>query len=509
MISRRDQRSGHIWVTRLVLAVVVLAYLVLPALEARFILDSSANIPISDTWYFVPMMAGFTTTGHIPWGEIFSFYGAGRPVIERLGLLFDAKFFALNVQLVKLLTIVIGMLETLCAICAFRFALPRARLVVVLLAAYPVALVVFCWSNWQNILDEWNLMNLAAVALVFLAILLAEQLRSGAGKSTYLLVLAIVTCSVASFTGESGTLSWIACALVLWLPISRSRLREKLAFSVVGVVFLALYFAGSSPAGSGHPLHHLGEVVEFALICLGNGVISGGVKELVLARAIGIAEVVVVLVLLAVFYLDRTLHEDRAVHVGVGLIAFGCMGAVATGVSRLQIGIDTAMSSRYVALTAPVAIGIYLIVVRLAAVRESEERRVSFGLRRAGLFALPCLLAAAFCVTTIGFDVKESKVSTSKKAYYVALQHMTCDPAAYSDADLSKFDHSGGLDAREKAVLLDQIADLRRAKLNVFSDSLCEEYARAAARGPRHESSRSAVGDTRVSIRGRRPPTAL
>ena len=495
MTSPNDQRYARVWAWRSALGVLIIAFLALPALEARFILRSSANIPISDTWYFVPVISEFTRTGHIPWGEIFSFYGAGRPVLERLGLLLDGKFFALNVQLVKLSTLLVGALETACAIWALRLAIPRARAAVVLLAAYPVALVIFCWNNWQNILDEWNFMNLAAVALAFLAILLAEQLRSGRWKARYLLASMVLICAVASFTGESGALSWIACAFVLWLPFSRSRLVDRVVFSGVAVLFLALYFLGASGVGgSGHPLHHLGGVVDFALICLGNGVVSGGVKELSLARVIGIGEVVIVVVLLALWYADRRLRDDPAMHVGMGLIAFGGMGALATGVSRLQIGIDTAMSSRYVVLTAPVAIGIYLILVRLFTVRSAHEQKVSFGLKRAGLLALPCLLAVAFSVISIGFDAKESKVSSSKQAYYVLLQKMTCDPGAYSDADLSKFDHSGGLDAREKVVLLGQIADLRRAKLSVFSGTLCEQYARTANRDPRSASSGETVG---------------
>jgi len=509
MTSQSDRRPGHLWALRSTLAVVILAYLVLPVIEARFILRSSANIPISDTWNFVPVIAGFVKTGHIPWAVIFRFYGAGRPVLERLGLLLDAKYFAMNVQLVKLLSVPVGILETACAICAFRFALPRARPAVVLLAAYPVALVIFSWNNWQNLLDEWNLMNLAAVALAFLAIVLTSQLRSGSRKSTYLLLLVILTCAVASFTGESGPLSWIACALVFWLPFSRSQLAEKLAFSAVAVVFLVLYFVGSSGVASGHPLHHMGTVVQFALICLGNGVVGGGVKELGLARAIGVAEVAIALIVLGIWYVDRRLREDRAMHVAVGLMAFGAMAAVATAFSRLQIGLDTAMSSRYVVVTAPVVIGIYLVLVRLLSLREVAGHRVAFGLRTAGVLALPCLLAAVLSVVAVTSDIKVSKTSSSRRAYYVALKHMTCDPYAYSNFDLSKFDHSGGLNSREKAVLLAQIADLRRAKLSVFSGGLCEAYARASVRGPRPESSPRAEKGEREALTGHRLPTAL
>ena len=172
-MPRRHRRSTHRWPSGLALGVVTLAYLALCAGEVVFIKKASANIPISDTWGYVGTLVRFTTTGHIAWGRILRFYGDGRPTLERFGLLLDAEYFALNVQYIKVLAIPVGMLETASAIVAVRFALPRSRLVVVLLTAFPIALAIFCWSNWQNFpppLDEWNLMNLAAVALSFLAI---------------------------------------------------------------------------------------------------------------------------------------------------------------------------------------------------------------------------------------------------------------------------------------------------------------------------------------------------
>jgi hypothetical protein len=471
--------SDHVWPSRVALVAVSLAYVVLPVIEARFILRSSANIPISDTWNFVPIISSFARTGYIPWGHIFAFYGDNRPVLERLGLLVDGKYFALDVQLVKLASVLVGVFETVCAIWAFRLALPRVRPVVVLLAAYPVALAIFCWNNWQNLLDEWNAMNLAGVALSLFAILLIVSVRPGRGNGARFLIAAIVVCALASFTGESGNLSWIACAFVLWLPNSRFRLVDKLVFSTVAVVFLALYFSGSSGVASGHPLHHLAKVIEFALICLGDGVIGGGVKELGLARAIGVGEVVVVVVLAALYMSDERLRAERSVQAAAGLIAFGAMGAVATGVSRLQIGLGTAMSSRYVVLTAPVIIGIYLVAVRLAAIHQAGEPRRSPRLTKAGLFAIPCLLATALSVIAIVSDVKESKASPNKRAYYLSLKHMTCDPSAYSDSDLSKFDRSGGLNATQKVQLLAEMRDLQMAHLSVFSGRQCEAYVRA------------------------------
>ncbi len=482
MISPTDQRSHHVWPARIFLLVLVVAYGALPVSEALFIRASSANIPISDTWGYVPVLTTFARTGHVAWGHLFSFYGSGRPALERFGLLLSAKYLTLDVQMFKMLSVAVGVLETACVIWAFRLALPRARAALVLLSAYPVAILVFSFNNWQNLLDEWNVMNLAAVALAFLAVILTVHLRTVGARSTYLLVAVVLVCAFASFTGESGTLSWIVCALLIWIPGGRRTVIEKVAFSITAAVFLLIYFAGTSAVGSGHPLHHVGTVLDFALICLGNGVVGTGVKELPLARVIGIAEVAVV-VLLGVLVVSRRLWDDRAVLVATGLVAFGGMGALATGVSRLQFGINAAMSSRYVALAAPVAMGIFLVLVRILSLSRADAKEARPPFKKAGLWALPCLVAAAFCVSGIASDVRFARAAADKQAYYVKLREVACDPSAYSTLDLSKFDHSGGLRPRQKAQLLAQIADLRRAALSVFSDDSCQSYARLPRRG--------------------------
>jgi hypothetical protein len=68
---------------------------------------------------------------------------------------------------------------------------------------------------------------------------------------------------------------------------------------------------------------------------------------------------------------------------------------------------------------------------------------------------------------------------------------MACDPGAYTNAQLSRFDHSGGLHPHAKKLLLEQIADLREAKLSVFSGGLCETYARAGS----HKVARGDIAD--------------
>lgn len=465
---------------QLLVGVLLLAYVALGAYEVWFIVSASANIPISDTWNFVPALASFARNGHIAWGGVFDFYGEGRPVLERIGLLLSARYFSLNVQTVKLLAVPVGFIELACAVCAFRWALPKLRFAWVLLVVLPVAVMIFCLNNWQNLLDEWNLMNLAAVALTFLALLLTARL--GSSRRRELLVALLLACAIASFTGESGTLSWIVCGLVLWLLPADSRLFDRIAFSVVAVAFLVVYFVGGPSPSGGGALHHLGKVFDFAFICLGNGVVGGAVKGLGAPRAIGILEAVVALALAVVTLLVPALRRDGAARVGFGLMAFGVMGAVATGLSRVQIGLGSAISSRYVVLTATVAIGIYLLLVRIAALRLAQSSAARPPARRLLPALLPSVLVVCLLVASFSADATEAKAASYKKKYYVSLLEMTCDPGAYSNKSLSRFDHSGGLDEHDKVQLLDEIGDLRRAHISVFQDDRCQDYDALARR---------------------------
>ena len=58
-------------------------------------------------------------------------------------------------------------------------------------------------------------MSLAAVALSFVALVLTLLVQYRREKRTWLSIALAFTCVIASFKGEAGTLSWIACAPVL------------------------------------------------------------------------------------------------------------------------------------------------------------------------------------------------------------------------------------------------------------------------------------------------------
>jgi hypothetical protein len=449
------------WARRLGLGIFITACLALPFSVAVYILARSANVPIADTWFFSPVIVHYVRTGQVSVQQVLRPYASGRPVLERLVLLADARYFGFNVQLVKLLTIPATVLEAVCAAVAFRWAVPRGRLLAGAVLAFPVALVIFSFHNRSNFLFEWNVVNSAAPAFAFLALLLIVQaLHVSRGWQVALFVAgAFLACAVASCTGESGTLSFFACAVVLWLPPSRAQLGRKLVFTALAAAFLVPFFRGvetQSSEGLSHPL----ATIPFVLRSLGSWA-TGGVGGTGWPLVFGIAEVALAVVVVAVFLGDRELRTDRAARTAVGLVAFATLGAFGVALARLDYGIAAPMQTRYAPFVVLMMFGIYLMSVRVFTrvsalpeeVRPKRRRNLSFA-----SFCVAGLLAVVFMAAALWSDVG----IPPERAYYANVQRTACDPAGYLAT--SRWAHG----YRAQAVEVKRMILVRDSRLSVF-----------------------------------------
>jgi hypothetical protein len=473
-------RCSPAWLswTALGLLVMAAAYVLLPLFEGRFILQASGNVPISDTWNFLPTFVAFAHGGHIPWSFVFAGYGANRPALQKLGMLYFARYLSFNLQLMKLGSVLLGILQTVCLVIGVRLAIPRGRLSVVLLAAYPLALATFCLDNWQNLLEEWAVMNTASVALTTLALLLIAIFRSGTHARPWLFVAAIVVLTVNLFAGEAGLLSWLACSIVLLCPLSRDHLRYTCLFLAIEVVFLVTYLHGINGTSTSYAFSHPRAALHFAVVMLGNGVFGTykGVNELTLALGIGIAELVLVGAAAVLLLRSDRLRRESAALMGAGLIAFGLVGAASTAVARLSYGFPTAVASRYAIITAPTAWGLYLIGLTYARVRMESKGQARLPILRLSTYAASIALAVAITTTAVVADVDQSRIARYRRDYYVALERAACFPASATDSEMSNFNDPNGISPSQRAQLEKGIAGLRRERLALFSGDRCAEF---------------------------------
>jgi hypothetical protein len=449
------------WARRLGLGIFIAAWLALPVSVAIYILARSANVPIADTWFMVPVIFHYVHTGQVPVQQVLKPYASGRPVMERVVLLVDARYFGFNVQLVKLLTVPVTILEAVCAVVALRWALVRGRLLFAAVLAFPVALVIFSFHNRSNFLFEWNFVNSAAPAFAFLALLLIVQaLHVARGPKMWLLVAAaFVTCCVASCTGESGTLSFFACGVILWLPPWRAQLGRKIVFTAFAAAFLVPFFRGvntQSSEGLSHPL----AMIPFVIRSLGSWA-TGGLGGTGLALGLGIAEVTVAFGVIVIFLADAELRTDRAARTAVGLIAFATLGALGVALARLDYGPTAPLQTRYSPFLVLMMFGIYLMSVRLytrAAGLSATERPVMRRNLSLACFCVAGALALVFMTSALWSDVGIPPT----RSYYTMVQRTACKPAGY--LAVSRWAHG----AHRQKVEVERMLLMRDARLSVF-----------------------------------------
>jgi hypothetical protein len=463
-----------------------------------FILSYSANVPILDTWGFVPALHAFVVHGHVSPSSLWAADGSARPVLWRILMLVVAKDFHFNVQLVKALAVPCALLELGACYWVVRRTLGNGRTWQRLLLLLPITSILFGWSNWESILEEWNVQNIAAVAFALIAVMsVACMFAPADARSKMLLALGIVCCLIASLLGEPGLLSWPACLVVSFFPWVRGRIVQRSCLVLATLVFFAIYLPGTASTPIQYDLLHLSSIIEFAVAALGNGILGMVDNQPALGVALAFGILQVVLCLAAMIVVLRTAPAGREPYrIYVGLIAFGLIGALSMAVARIGFGLATATSSRYVVTTAPTIIGLYLLCARVyldahalhhraSATRPiapkgsgyvivaDKERPYTDRWKRFGFGGL-ALVAALTMLSASGFaDIDEYHLGSARLGYFTSLEYYACHASSATDGQLELFQYDAlggesGLDLLRSA-----IAELQDARLSVFSGTTC------------------------------------
>ena len=470
------------WTTTLLrrpAAVTVAAEVVLnaifPAAFVIYILRCSANIPILDTWGFIPTIATFIEHGHVSFASLWSPDGSVHPIIWRLVMLEVAQHFHFDVQLIKLLAAPCALVElSVCYWALVRLMRPH-RVSASLLVLVPITALRFGLNNWETILEEWNVQNLAAVAASMLALLAISAIfRTSSGhKRGALLSIGIVLCVIASFLGEPGLLAWPACIIVSLFPWETGYAAERCCLVLATLAFFFVCLPGTATASLGYDLHHVGSMVLFAIAALGNGILGqiNNTPAPGLATAFGVIELLLsVAAAAAISRRATSAAAKNRYRVPFGLVGFGLMAAMTMSLDRLPFGLDTATSSRYVVSTDTAAIGLYLVFVGFAVSALHGRARAA----RSQVVRLPLSLLAPITAVIILFgsgfgDAQQYQLGNARLSYFVSLQYYACHAASATPAQLRAFQYP----LQGPPPLRVAIADLAQAHLSVFSDNAC------------------------------------
>jgi hypothetical protein len=451
----------------------VLVAVVAPAVKCfDYIRYVSVNIPDIDTWSLVPAIRGFVATGHLSWHTLWTPDLEDRPVLWRLFLLLYARLTTFDIRFITTLCVVF----LVCEVVACAYALRIQNRLVRAAVAIPISWLVFDLGNWETITREWAVANAAAVALSMLAVILAARLPPASSWPRRTLSV-VAVCIVASLTAEPGLLSWFACIVILLYRPQRERLYAAAAFTVATIVFLIVYRSGLPPSTTSFDLHHLGQTMKVGVVSLGDGLIGAYYQPYATVQfVVGLIELGVVATALGLTFRYRLREDPLAARMSLGIMLLGLFGAASIAFGRTINGVGAAGVARYTVITAPAAVGCYLMLVqiaRTAGARLPAIMRKPLRLPRQTvvLAALAGAVGVGLIGAAIANDHKEDIIAPFRREYEHQMLSAGCHFRTASDAQLSMFEYT--LTAHPYQSLRRDLADLSSVHLSAFASRGC------------------------------------
>ena len=426
----------RLWVTVLI---AIGAFVVMATIATVHILTASANVVFADTWSLIPLV-GRMLVGHVGptalWAGVR--HNENREVLETFILYGSARLDHLNVQLVKVLGVVF--VSVTLSILVFAYCRwTRYKYSRVLLIFIPVAVLLFSLNQWENWLEEFNVVHFLSVTSAVLAFVAVERSRPWLALVLFLVILA-------SLSSAEGLVAW---PVVIFQLAFRRQWGAAAVVAVTSLAFVSWYLAGLGQAGApGFLLHHIVYSGHFGLVVLGNtvwGYFNNAPSIEMDTLGGGVLLAVCVWILIDfVRKVDRTSAERLA----VALTVFGLGVAALIVEGRAPAGLVAGAASRYSTITMGAALGPYLY----CAFREGADwaRRVSF-VCVLGMVALGCCIGSW----------EEMRLGVARFEYFHHLQDILLS-GRYSLRTLAPFDSPPN-------VTLAGIRTLQRLHLNIWA----------------------------------------
>jgi len=412
---------------------------------AYLVITYGVDVPFMDDWEYVPYIDAFLR-GDWSIGNLFAQHNEHRPALFRAWRMLSAWFFGWNLSLELILSVFIAGVTY--AIIAREVIRSRQLLGVgaggsIRLFAL-ASLLMFSPTQWENFLWahqlSWFLQN------AFAAACLALLARPSGSWHQMAFAILFGLCSTFSH-GGGGLVLWpvglLFCAVAC---VTSERQRDESVRLVVWCVVTAVVFV-SYFHGYQRPEHHasMSRAVEHPLdfaayvsAYLGNAVFFENIHLAVASGAVAIG-----LFLVGCFWSIRMKRLFPAAYDAAAfwvlLAAFGGVNALVTGLARSGLGLEQALSSRYVAMGALFWIGSCVLadLILVAGGRSETAARQ----RRRTILASSLVVAVA--AAALGSYVKVEPVSWLRFHNRLTVGR---DTLMYrnNDADLVKLHHTIG-----------------------------------------------------------------
>lgn len=354
-----------------------LAAAVPPLLLAACVYAWGVDVPYWDQWVMAPLMDRLFS-GRLDLADVWSQHNDHRVFFPRLLMLGLARLSGWDVRWEMAASVAAAAAILLAAV---RLAPPERRR----LAAPAFSLLVFNLNQWES--WAWGLQLVVFVNAAAVAGGLA-LLAAGAGRARNLAGAAALG-TVASYSFANGLLFWPLSLPLVLLP-REGRRRRTLAWCAVAAAVTAVFFvgydaqAGSSPAVPASAVG-LARFAAYVAVFLGAPVFAYDGK---LAGAGGVLAAAAFAVLAA----RRVRERPAAAWPWIVLAGYGIASGVVAAAGRLPLGLELAMSSRYITSSNFFWLG--LVGLTLAA-SDTAKPRARAWIRTAAAVAAASLVASS------------------------------------------------------------------------------------------------------------------
>ena len=337
-----------------------------------FIHRYGVNAIYYDQWDNVGLLTHtrfFHSYAHTTLPTLWSQHGEDRTFFPNLIVLALGHLTNLNIVTELYLSAVLLLSAFVLIILAHRQDMARTRLILYL----PVAFLMFTLGQYENTLFGFQLWLYLVMATMAATIFLLNLRKA----SWLLLVAAIATAVVGSYSAVDGLIIWPAGLVVLlWKHRPRAFVLTWLtaAVATTGLYFYHFDFSASAAGGGtgtyvlAHPL----SAAEFFFFVIGDimgrSLPKGTEDPDVVAFGVGV--LLLAVVCLAVYARHRHLSSSP---VGPALICFGVLFAIFVTVGRANLGLAAASQSRFVTEDALILAGCYLCLLDRWPARDDQS----------------------------------------------------------------------------------------------------------------------------------------
>ena len=338
-------------------ALTVLAFVLPIALYFWLISADAIDGLRADQWYDIRLIQ-HSFTGTLRFGMLWSQHGDNRIFFQNIITLILGHVIHYNVIVEEYISAVLLIAATTLVILTHHRRAPKTHWI----AYSPVAILLLSVAQFGDTLYGfqigWYLIMLAlSIALFFLDRPVLTRIAFS---------VAVAAAIVGSFSSLQGLFIW-PVGLVLLLQRARSR-SFVLSWIAAGVASAVLYFhdwSGGESGGISYPLRHPVEAAKFLFFAVGD-VVSIQIPNSPHGAQYGVFVLGIAIVGTAVWLLVAfgfRVDESSARPVGVALIWFGLLFAVAIADGRTSFGLSDTSTSRYVTFDLLILVGSYLVVL--------------------------------------------------------------------------------------------------------------------------------------------------